>query len=183
MITILLTFKDIILAYLKPILIAAICWYGYHENNRATEAENALHTYKQVIAQQVADQAKSNEIIETKATAQVAVITATHEAEIKTLTPDVKQLKESIRNEYENRIANLTTANKLYLKTINSASTVPTTPEATSDTKGASICDGAIADLQTKRENLESACAVTTSDFNTCAGYVETVTNLFDVKK
>lgn len=178
MLTILLSLKDIILAYWKPLLIAAICWYGYHENNRAVEAENALHTYQKVIAQQVEDQAKSNEIIETKSTKQVAVINTEHEAEVKTIG-DRKQIESEIKNVYENRIANLTTANGLLTKTINSAEPVSSTTETSSDAESGAKCDATITRLQTERESLENACAITTSDFNACAGYVETVTNLF----
>lgn len=166
----------------RPLLFAAICWYGYHENHRATEAENALHTYKQVIAQQVADQAKSNEIIETKATNSVALITATHIAEIKTIG-DRKQIESEIKHVYENRIANLTTANGMLTKTINSAEPMSTATETSSDTISGEECRTTNIRLQAERDSIENACALTVSDFNACAGYVETVTNLFDVQK
>lgn len=169
----------------RPFLFAAICWYCYHENNRATEAENALHTYQQVIAQQVADQAKSNEIIETKSTKQVEAIETTHIAEVKKLTQngtDRTQLENEIKHEYQNRIANLTDAQRLLTKQISDSSTMPTATEAASDTTSGAECHTAIVRLQTERESLENACAITTSDFNACAGYVETVTNLFGTK-
>lgn len=175
-------FGELILAYWKPLLIAAICWYGYHENHRAIDAENELHTYKQVIAQQVADQAKSNEIIETKAKNSVALIQSTHIAEVNTIG-DRKQIESEIKHVYENRIANRDAAIGMYLKTINSADPVSTATEAANDAESRGECDATITRLQTERESLENACAITTADFNACAGYVETITTLFTTKE
>ena len=173
-------------AHWRIIIVAAMLGYAYvavrHAHAQRDSITAEFNTYKARIIQLAKERAIENEIKEKVSSKAALVAENKHEAELKTLNVDRVKIKKQLGDYYAKDTLNTYRIgaydDRLRLDSTSGVG-LPQATESTEYPEGRAECDAAIARLQV----VEPACAVTTSDFNVCATWVENVCETFGCAK